>query len=61
MTVGFLPRVVVVPLLAAEDAVGAAAEVDTLPNLGLVSGDVDLASFFNPFALGDDGPWLAGF
>lgn len=50
--VGFRPRVVRLPLLAAEAAVGAVREVDTLVALDLASGDDGLASFCNSFVLG---------
>lgn len=55
MTVGFRPRVVGLPLLAAEAAVGAVREADTLVDLDLASGDDGLASFCDPFVLGEVG------
>lgn len=47
------------PPLAAEAAVGAAAEVGTRVDFGLASGDDGLATFFKPFVLGEEGSWRA--
>ncbi len=55
VTVGFRPRVVGLPLLAAEAAVGAVSEADTLVGLDLASGEDGVASFCNSVVLGEDG------
>jgi hypothetical protein len=59
VVVGFRVNDVGLVLLAADAAVGAAAEADTRLGLGLISGDVGLGSFFTLFVLGEEGPWRA--
>jgi hypothetical protein len=57
--VGLRSRVVGLPLLAAEAAVGAAADAGTRVGFGFSSGDDDLASFFTLLVLGDEEAWRA--
>ena len=53
---GFRLRLVGLLLLAADAAVGAATEAGNRVDFVLASGDEGLASFFNSFVLGEDGP-----